>query len=200
MLPSDEEPTGDGAGNGAARAHLRDAIAGAGRLETGAFGAVVSEDPGEGPSPVMDDFSGKRALLAEDMEVNREIVIALLEPTNLAIDCAVNGTQAVSMFTASPSRYDIIFMDLQMPEMDGFEATRLIRSLSFPEAARVPIIAMTANVFREDVEKTVEVGMNSHLGKPLDLEQLLATLRTYLSETPTQAAQDTLETGQAGTI
>ncbi|MDR1422827.1 MAG: response regulator [Coriobacteriales bacterium] len=130
-----------------------------------------------------DDFSGKHALLAEDMEVNREIVIALLEPTSLEIDNAENGIQAVELFAANPSRYDIIFMDLQMPEMDGLEATRRIRALDIPEAKTVPIIAMTANVFREDVERALNNGMNGHLGKPIDLEQLFATLHTYLNPT-----------------
>jgi CheY-like chemotaxis protein len=135
---------------------------------------------GDEITPYKDNFAGKRALLAEDIEVNREIVISLLEPTQLEIEWAVNGQQAVDMFVADPSRYDIIFMDLQMPEMDGFEATRQIRALDVPTAATVPIIAMTANVFREDVDKSLEVGMNGHLGKPLDLDQILETLRHYL--------------------
>jgi CheY-like chemotaxis protein len=124
-------------------------------------------------------FAGRRILLAEDVEINREIVQALLEPTKLEIDCAENGAQAVRMFTSAPNRYDIIFMDLQMPEMDGYEATQRIRALNIPQSETIPIIAMTANVFREDVEKCLEAGMNGHVGKPLDFDEVLNKLRFY---------------------
>jgi CheY-like chemotaxis protein len=120
-------------------------------------------------------------LLAEDAEINREIVLALLEPTNLTIDCAENGVEAVRLFAENPLRYDAIFMDVQMPEMDGYEATRRIRNLDTPSAVTVPIIAMTANVFREDIEKCLAAGMNGHLGKPLDIGEVLTTLRTVFS-------------------
>jgi CheY-like chemotaxis protein len=125
-------------------------------------------------------FEGFRILLAEDVEINREIVSALLEPTLLAIDCAVNGEEAVRMFGGTPERYDVIFMDVQMPEMDGYEATRQIRALDVPRAKKIPIIAMTANVFREDIEKCREAGMDGHIGKPLDLEELFNILTAYL--------------------
>jgi signal transduction histidine kinase/CheY-like chemotaxis protein len=128
-----------------------------------------------------DDFSGYRALLAEDMEINREIVLALLEPTGLVIDCAENGEEAVRIFKNSPARYDIIFMDLQMPKVDGYEATRRIRALGAARAKEIPIIAMTANVFRDDIEMCLAAGMNSHIGKPLNMEDLLKKLREYLS-------------------
>jgi CheY-like chemotaxis protein len=118
--------------------------------------------------------------MAEDVEINREIVLALLEPTLLAIDCAENGAAAVRMFGASPEKYDMIFMDLQMPEMDGYEATRQIRAMELPRAAQIPIIAMTANVFREDVERCLEAGMDGHVGKPLNLDEVLSALRKYL--------------------
>jgi signal transduction histidine kinase/CheY-like chemotaxis protein len=133
----------------------------------------------------IDSFEGRRILLVEDVEVNREIVMALLEPTAVIIDCAENGLQALDMF--APGRYDMIFMDVQMPEMDGYEATRRIRAREAefrsvsPDSAPVPIIAMTANVFREDVEKCLEAGMNGHVGKPLDFEEVLSRLRTYLT-------------------
>ncbi|SBW07412.1 hypothetical protein KL86DPRO_30051 [uncultured delta proteobacterium] len=112
--------------------------------------------------------------------MNREIVLALLEPTGLAIACAENGEKAVAMFRQSPGRYDMIFMDLQMPEMDGFEATRRIRQLDVRDAATVPIIAMTANVFHEDVERCLASGMNGHLGKPLEMDKILDVMRQYL--------------------
>jgi signal transduction histidine kinase/ActR/RegA family two-component response regulator len=125
-------------------------------------------------------FKGRRILLAEDVEINREIVLELLKPLQLEIDCAVNGTEAVKMFTAQGGKYDLIFMDLQMPEMDGLEATRRIRALDFPNAKEVPIIAMTANVFREDVEECLKAGMNDHIGKPLDIDNVLKKLTSYL--------------------
>ncbi|MDR0456188.1 MAG: response regulator [Treponema sp.] len=125
-------------------------------------------------------FAGHRILLVEDVEINREVVLALLEPTQLTIDCAENGVEAVRMFKEAPERYDLIFMDVQMPEMDGYEATRRIRSLDIPAAQNVPIVAMTANVFREDIEKCLESGMNNHIGKPLDFDDLLDKLHTYL--------------------
>jgi CheY-like chemotaxis protein len=126
------------------------------------------------------DFTGKRILLAEDIDINREIVQVLLEPTHLEIDCAENGFQAVQKFSRNPESYDMIFMDVQMPEMDGYEATRKIRALDFPNAKTIPILAMTANVFREDVENCLAAGMNGHLGKPLDLGEVITALRKYL--------------------
>ncbi|MCL2058287.1 MAG: ATP-binding protein [Oscillospiraceae bacterium] len=125
-------------------------------------------------------FNGRCILLAEDVDINREIVITLLEPTNIAVECAENGLEAVRMFTESPSKYDMILMDIQMPEMDGYDATRRIRALAAPEAGKVPIVAMTANVFREDVEKCIEAGMSAHIGKPLDFDEVLKTLRKHL--------------------
>jgi hemerythrin-like metal-binding protein len=127
-----------------------------------------------------DRFESYRLLLVEDMEINREIVIALLEPTALNIDCATNGSEAVRMFSENPDSYDMIFMDIQMPEMDGYEATRRIRTLDVPKARSIPIVAMTANVFREDIERALASGMNDHVGKPLDFEEVLARLRRYL--------------------
>ena len=127
-----------------------------------------------------DCFEGYCVLLAEDMEINREIVIALLEPTKLEIVCAENGAEAVSLFSRSPERYDMIFMDVQMPEMDGYEATQHIRALGVPRAKTVPIIAMTANVFREDVEKCLDAGMNDHIGKPLDYNEIIWHLNWHI--------------------
>ncbi|MDR3123986.1 MAG: response regulator [Treponema sp.] len=137
-------------------------------------------DAAEKPAEPADNFSGRHLLLAEDVEINQEIVIALLEPTSILIDCAGNGADAVRLFTNDPEKYDIIFMDLQMPEMDGYEATKLIRASGAPRADTIPIVAMTANVFREDIEKCLESGMNDHVGKPLDFDEVLEKLRLYL--------------------
>jgi CheY-like chemotaxis protein len=144
----------------------------------GLGGVLPAENswPGE-----TDDFSGCSMLLAEDVEINREIVLTLLEPTGLSIDCAENGSQAVEMFKAAPEKYRMIFMDVQMPEMDGYEATRQIRALKEP-FSKIPIVAMTANVFREDIEKCIASGMNDHVGKPLDMEEVMQRLRKYLPE------------------
>ena len=125
-------------------------------------------------------FKGYRILLAEDVEINREIVQALIEPTQLEMDCAENGAQAVAMFANSPEAYDMIFMDVQMPEMDGYEATRRIRAFDHPRSKTIPIVAMTANVFVEDVTRCLEAGMNDHIGKPLDVEDFFKKLRSHM--------------------
>jgi PAS domain S-box-containing protein len=126
-------------------------------------------------------YSGCHMLLAEDVEINREIVISLLEDTGVIIDCAENGLQAAEMFKANPLKYNIIFMDIHMPEMDGYEATRCIREFENERGLKaVPIIAMTANVFREDVEKCIASGMNDHLGKPIDLAELFKKTDAFL--------------------
>jgi signal transduction histidine kinase len=142
-------------------------------------GSETEEDVGAS-SEYADEFAGKRILLAEDIDVNREIVQLLLEPTGIRIDEAADGKIAVEMFTANPEAYDLILMDVQMPQMDGYEATRQIRASDAPQGKTIPIVAMTANVFREDIEKSLESGMDAHVGKPLDLTQLLQTLRKFL--------------------
>jgi len=129
---------------------------------------------------ITDVFTGHHILLVEDMEINREVVLALLEPTQLEIDCAENGKEAVRIFSENPSKYELIFMDIQMPEMDGYEATKRIRALKIPEAVNVPIVAMTANVFREDIERCLNAGMDDHIGKPIDFEEVMEKLRSYL--------------------
>ena len=129
-----------------------------------------------------ESFAGYCVLLAEDVAINREIVLSLLEPTALQIEVAENGAEAVKMFEENPERYDMIFMDVQMPEMDGCEATRRIRSMNIPKAKEIPIIAMTANVFREDIENYLAIGMNAHIGKPLVFEDILVKLHTYLGK------------------
>ena len=140
----------------------------------------ISENGEEGNHYINDFFDGYCVLLVEDIEINRDIVLALLEPAHLEIDCAENGKEAVRMFVESSEKYDLIFMDIQMPEMDGYEATRRIRALGTEKAKSIPIIAMTANAFVEDVEKCLEAGMNSHVGKPLNIQDVIERLRCYL--------------------
>ncbi|MDR0223092.1 MAG: response regulator [Oscillospiraceae bacterium] len=146
---------------------------------TGAVGGGGSEDGGGG---AVEDFSGRVILLAEDVEINREIVAALLEPTGVTVECAENGERALNMFAAAPERFDMILMDVQMPEMDGYEAAKRIRSLNVPRAGEIPIVAMTANVFREDIERCLEAGMNAHIGKPLNPGELFGTVGAYLRQ------------------
>ncbi|MDR3186014.1 MAG: response regulator [Christensenellaceae bacterium] len=129
-----------------------------------------------------DRFVGNHVLLAEDIEINREIVIELLLHTGVEIDCAENGLVACEMFSKNPSRYDLIFMDIHMPEMDGYGATRAIRAMDFPQAKTIPIVAMTANVFREDIEKCLAAGMNDHMGKPLDFDEVLTKLVKFIGK------------------
>jgi CheY-like chemotaxis protein len=145
------------------------------------IGAGGTADRVEQGEEEHDDFTGHTILLADDVEINREIVLSLLASTHLRIECAENGVQAVKMFETSPDRYDMIFMDVQMPELDGYGATRAIRALDVPRAQTIPIIAMTANVFREDIEKCLDAGMNGHVGKPLNFDEVFDALRIHLS-------------------
>ena len=128
----------------------------------------------------MVSFKDYCILLVEDLEINREIVMAMLEPTEVEIVCAEDGVEAVQKWGAEPERYELILMDVQMPNMDGYEATQQIRRFDRQEAKKIPIIAMTANVFREDIEKCLEAGMSDHIGKPLDTDELLSKLQRYL--------------------
>jgi len=129
------------------------------------------------------DFSGKRALLCEDNEINRQIAGMLLESIGFRVDSAVDGKEGYRKFLESePGTYDIIFMDIQMPEMNGYDTTVAIRASSHEQAGSIPIIAMTANVFKEDVERAGEVGMNGHIAKPLEKKAIISaayrTLKT----------------------
>jgi len=126
-------------------------------------------------------FPGKHLLVAEDVDVNREILISLLEGSQLIIDCAENGKEAVEKIAAAPDKYDLVFMDMQMPEMDGLMATREIRALLSQGEKQLPIIAMTANVFKSDIEECLAAGMNGHIGKPLNLDEVLRCLHKYLN-------------------
>jgi len=157
-------------------------------------GADSKQEEDKSQADITGSFAGRRILLVEDVEINREVVQALLEPTRLEIDCAENGLEAVRMFTENPDKYELIFMDIQMPEMDGYEATRRIRAVEAERGSKdethakktktgkqIPIIAMTANVFKEDIEKCLEAGMSSHIGKPIDFNEVIDRLKNYLS-------------------
>jgi len=126
------------------------------------------------------EFAGKRMLLAEDVEINREIFMALVADSGLIIECAENGKEALDMVEAAPDKYDIVFMDVQMPLMSGYEATRRIRALPALQGVNFPIIAMTANVFKSDIEDCLAAGMDDHLGKPLDIDKVFQVLGKYL--------------------
>ncbi|MCL2627128.1 MAG: response regulator [Oscillospiraceae bacterium] len=137
-------------------------------------------DSGESIDVIKGAFKGKRLLVAEDVEINREILVALLEGSGLTIDCAENGVEALNIIKENPDKYDIIFMDLQMPQMGGLEATRQIRAMPEQSAKKLPIVAMTANVFQDDIKACNEAGMDGHLGKPLDIDKVLTILHKHL--------------------
>ncbi len=127
------------------------------------------------------DFKGKRILLVEDNELNREIAEELIGATGASVESAEDGVQAVEKFKESAEGYyDLILMDVQMPHMDGYEATRCIRALGRSDAQKVPIFAMTANAFAEDVQKSREAGMNAHISKPLDIRAVYKQMNRYL--------------------
>lgn len=144
------------------------------------LGSEILPDTEVAIDTAKDAFVNHRIILAEDVEVNREIVLAILASTGLKIDIAETGLEALRLFEDNPQAYDMIFMDIHMPEMDGYEATREIRKLNMSKAKNIPIIAMTANVFREDIEKCFEAGMNDHVGKPLNFEEVLSKLYKFL--------------------
>ena len=128
------------------------------------------------------NLKGKRILIAEDNELNQEIIQTILEDYGILVELAFDGQIAVDKMKASPpGYYDMILMDIMMPNMDGLEATRQIRKLSHPDSQTIPIIAMTANAFAEEQRQSVASGMNAHLSKPLDIEKLQKTLKQYLT-------------------
>jgi len=153
--------------------------------------SVEMQKAGEAPAEALEsdikgemlegEFKGLTALLVEDIEVNREIVTSIMEPSGLAFKIAQNGQEAVDAFVQNPHGIDIIFMDIQMPVMDGYSAARAIRRLKNHNAKIVPIIAMTANVFKEDIENCIAAGMNAHIGKPIDMSELVLSIRKYVS-------------------
>ena len=137
----------------------------------------VSEEP-----PAL-SIAGRRVLMAEDVEQNAEILQDLLDMEDVTAEHAVNGELAVRMFSEKPSGYyDAILMDVRMPVMDGLTATRRIRAMEREDAKRIPIIAMTANVFDEDVQQSREAGMNAHIAKPIDPDLLFATMSRLIAE------------------
>jgi CheY-like chemotaxis protein len=144
--------------------------------------SLPEEKTAEADTAIADDFTGKKVLLVEDVEINREIVITVLEPLGLKVTEAEDGRRALNIFTAAPEDFDLIFMDIHMPGINGYETTELLRAIDHPRAKTVPIIAMTANVFKEDVERCLAADMNGHLGKPLDFDEVKAVLKKYLGK------------------
>ena len=141
-------------------------------------------------APPAYDWRGKQVLVVEDVDINREILYGLLEETGVALTSAENGKLAVDMFAAQPDRFDLILMDMQMPVLDGLGATEQIRLLHAPRAKTVPILAMTANAFTEDVDKCLAAGMNGHIAKPIDVDDLMRKMSAYLdAPTPKQRGE-----------
>lgn len=150
------------------------------------FDRLLGEESEEGNSGIKEltegiDFTGKRALLAEDNELNAEIAMEILGMTGFAVEWAQNGRIAVDMLEHSESGYyDCIFMDVRMPVLDGISATKEIRALSHADAGTIPIFAMTANAYQDDVKAVLDAGMNEHIAKPLDIDVLMKMLKEYL--------------------
>ncbi|MDR0987175.1 MAG: response regulator [Ruminococcus sp.] len=136
------------------------------------WGEVIVQKPERQSIIEQYNWTGKRILLVEDIEINREIVLGLLHETGVTIDFAENGKIAVDKYLANPDAYNIILMDIQMPVMDGITAAKRIRNSGYITAERIPIYAMTANAFREDEEKCFRAGMNGHIPKPIDADKL----------------------------
>ena len=129
------------------------------------------------------ELEGRHILLAEDVQVNAEIMMMILQTRNMEADLAVNGKIAVEMFQShEPGFYDAILMDMRMPEMDGLEATRTIRAMDRPDAKSIPIIALTANAFDEDVQRSLQAGLNAHLSKPVQPDTLYETLESLIKD------------------
>ena len=142
--------------------------------------AASAQNANDGATSGDHDFTGRRVLIAEDIAINREIIAVLLEPTRIDIAFAENGRVAYDMLTADPKRYDMVLMDVQMPVLNGLEAAKLIRQCDNPWARAVPIVAMTADVLQEDIVKCLHAGMNDHIGKPIDIEDVLAVMDRFL--------------------
>ena len=142
-----------------------------------------AEPASEPAQPTAADLKGKKLLLVEDNELNREIALEILKEAGFVVDTAEDGAVAVrNIKQAAPGQYDLILMDIQMPNLDGYEATRQIRALPDAEKASIPIFAMTANAFEEDRQNALEAGMNGHIAKPLDVPHLLRVLADALKK------------------
>ena len=126
-------------------------------------------------------FKGRRVLLAEDNELNAEIAITILEEAGFQVEHAADGVICVNMLEKSAAGYyDLVLMDIQMPNMDGYKATQTIRNIADPRKARIPIIAITANAFDEDKQNALRAGMNAHISKPILIAELMNVLETML--------------------
>ena len=133
------------------------------------------------------ELAGRHILLAEDIEINADIMMDVLEMEGMETDHAANGRIVVEMFRNSePGFYSAVLMDIRMPKMDGLEATEAIRALDRPDAGTIPIIALTANAFDEDVQRSLQIGMNAHLTKPVEPEHLYRTLGELIWEAENQ--------------
>ena len=143
-------------------------------------GETGHPDPGHGGNAADQVFAGRRFLIAEDNDINAEILCELLKMRGAMSDVADDGAMALKMYRdAAPGTYDAVLMDIRMPEMNGYEAARAIRGMKREDAGRIPIIAMTANAFAEDVQDALDAGMDAHVAKPIDME----ILKTALSQT-----------------
>ena len=143
--------------------------------------ALSSENQKSASDEAPKNYEGKRILLAEDISINAEIMVTILEMYGLNTDVAENGRIAVDLFTSHEAGYySAVFMDMMMPELDGLEATKQIRNSGHKDATTIPIIALTANAFDEDIKKSLEAGLNDHLSKPIDMDKLSKTLDTYI--------------------
>ncbi|WP_125141810.1 response regulator [Clostridium transplantifaecale] len=144
---------------------------------------VFGEQPGADKQANSMDLSGRRILLVEDNEINREIAADILGMSGAAVDTACNGREGVEAFEgSSPGYYDLILMDIQMPVMNGYEAVRYIRNMERADAAAIPIFAMTADAFAEDIEEAERAGMNGHLAKPLDISAMMREIGRYIGK------------------
>ena len=135
------------------------------------------------PEKNVADLEGRHVLLAEDVQINAEIMMMVLAVRGIDADLAENGRIAVEKFEASePGHYDAVLMDMRMPEMDGLEATRRIRAMDRADSKEIPIIALTANAFDEDVQRSLQAGLNAHLTKPVQPEALYETLESLIKD------------------
>lgn len=136
---------------------------------------------GEASESKKAELNGRRILVAEDVDINAQILMNILEMRDIKSEHAINGKVAVDMFRQNPEGYyDAILMDMRMPEMDGLQATEHIREMDRPDAKTIPIIALTANAFDEDVQRSLQAGLNAHLSKPVEPDVLFETLETMI--------------------